>query len=40
MDCQKNTESPYVQGALVAIDNETGGIRAVVGGREFQGESV
>jgi len=32
----KSTESPYVQGALVAIDNETGGIRAVVGGRDFK----
>ena len=30
------TESPYVQGALVAIDNETGGIRALVGGRDFK----
>ena len=30
------TESPYVQGALVAIDNETGGIRAIVGGRDFK----
>ncbi|HEY5743522.1 MAG TPA: PBP1A family penicillin-binding protein [Terrimicrobiaceae bacterium] len=29
-------QSPYVQGALVAIDNETGGIRAVVGGRNFK----
>ena len=27
---------PYVQGALVAIDNETGGIRAIVGGRDFK----
>jgi len=29
-------ESPYVQGALIAIDNETGGIRAVIGGRDFK----
>ena len=36
MDSTKITESPYVQGALVAIDNETGGIRAVVGGRNFK----
>ncbi|HEY8901459.1 MAG TPA: PBP1A family penicillin-binding protein [Chthoniobacterales bacterium] len=31
-----STESPYVQGALVAIDNETGGVLAVVGGRDFK----
>jgi len=35
-DGAKATESPYVQGALVAIDNETGGIRAIVGGRDFK----
>ena len=35
-DAEKPTESPYVQGALVAIDNETGGIRAIVGGRNFK----
>ena len=29
-------ESPYVQSALMAIDNETGGIRAVIGGRNFK----
>lgn len=29
-------ESPYVQSSLIAIDNETGGIRAVIGGRNFQ----
>jgi penicillin-binding protein 1A len=29
-------ESPYIQGALVAIDNDTGGIKAVVGGRDFK----
>jgi penicillin-binding protein 1A len=33
---EKEIESPYVQGALVAIDNETGGIRAIVGGRDFK----
>jgi penicillin-binding protein 1A len=35
-DPSRETESPYVQGALVAIDNETGGIRAIVGGRDFK----
>lgn len=30
------TESPYIQGALIAIDNESGGIRAIVGGRDFK----
>lgn len=29
------TESPYVQGALLAMDNHTGGILAIVGGRDF-----
>ncbi len=28
-------ETPYLQGALVVIDNGTGGIRALVGGRDF-----
>jgi penicillin-binding protein 1A len=28
--------TPYLQGAVVAIDNRTGGIRALVGGRDFQ----
>ena len=28
-------ETPYLQGALVVIDNHTGGIRAVVGGRDY-----
>lgn len=27
--------SPYVQGALVAVENATGAIRAIVGGRDF-----
>lgn len=30
------TEAPYIQGALVAVDNDTGGIRAIVGGRDFK----
>lgn len=34
---REKTEKPtdYLQGALVAIDNRTGGIRAIVGGRDF-----
>jgi len=32
----EGNSSPYVQGALVAIDNETGGIRAVIGGRNYK----
>jgi penicillin-binding protein 1A len=28
-------ETPYLQGALMVIENRTGGIRAVVGGRDF-----
>ena len=36
LDAEKPVESPYVQGALVALDNETGGIRAIVGGRNFK----
>src|SRR5262245_46381306 len=35
-NAEKPTESPYDQGALMAIDNETDGIRAVVGGRDFK----
>lgn len=27
--------TPYLQGAVVAIDNRTGGLRAIVGGRDF-----
>lgn len=27
--------TPYLQGALIAVDNRTGGIRAIVGGRDF-----
>ncbi len=33
---QAATESPYVQGALLAIDNQNGGILAIVGGRDFK----
>src|SRR5205085_2514225 len=28
-------KTPYLQGALVVIDNRTGGIRALVGGRDY-----
>jgi penicillin-binding protein 1A len=28
--------TPYLQGALVAIDNRSGALRAIVGGRDFQ----
>lgn len=28
--------SPYVQAALIALDNRNGGIRAIVGGRDFR----
>jgi penicillin-binding protein 1A len=28
--------TPYLQGALVVIDNRSGGLRALVGGRDFQ----
>ena len=35
----KGNESSYIQGALVAIDNETGGLRAIVGGRDFKDSS-
>jgi penicillin-binding protein 1A len=30
------TATPYLQGALVMVDNRSGGIRALVGGRDFQ----
>jgi penicillin-binding protein 1A len=29
-------QPPYLQGALIAIDNHTGGIRALVGGRDYR----
>ena len=32
-------DTPYLQGAVMVIDNRTGGIRAMVGGRDYQ-ESV
>ncbi|HEX8310039.1 MAG TPA: PBP1A family penicillin-binding protein [Chthoniobacteraceae bacterium] len=28
-------QTPYLQGSLVAVDNRTGGIRALVGGRDY-----
>lgn len=31
----EKTQTPYLQGAVVAIDHRTGGIRAVVGGRDY-----
>ena len=31
----EDSAMPYLQGALVAIDNESGGIRALVGGRDY-----
>ncbi len=31
----EDTSMPYLQGALVAIDNVSGGIRALVGGRDY-----
>ena len=30
-----NSQTPYVQGAIVVVENATGAIRAIVGGREF-----
>ncbi len=32
---RKGETSEYLQGALLAIDNRTGGIRAIVGGRDY-----
>lgn len=32
---RKQPGSEYLQGALIAIDNRTGGIRAIVGGRDY-----
>ncbi len=29
-------QTPYVQGAVIVLDNRTGGVRAVVGGRDYQ----
>src|SRR3954469_25062679 len=31
----RDSSMPYLQGALVAIDNDSGGIRALVGGRDY-----
>src|SRR5947208_1840221 len=31
----EDSAMPYLQGALVAIDNDSGGIRALVGGRDY-----
>ena len=31
----ENADTPYLQGAVVVIDNRTGGIRAIVGGRDY-----
>jgi penicillin-binding protein 1A len=31
----EDSSMPYLEGALVAIDNESGGIRALVGGRDY-----
>lgn len=36
IDDPENPGLPCVEGALVCIDNQTGGIRAVVGGRNFK----
>ena len=35
-DADQSKGTDYLQGALVVIDNHEGGIRAVVGGREYQ----
>jgi len=32
---EEEQQPPYLQGALVVIDNKSGGIRALVGGRDF-----
>jgi len=32
----KGANTPYLQGSLIAIDNRTGGIRAVAGGRDYR----
>ncbi|MDB6171569.1 MAG: transglycosylase [Chthoniobacteraceae bacterium] len=32
---EEELQTPYLQGAVVVIDNRTGGIRALVGGRDF-----
>jgi len=35
-DRTTTSSTPYLQGAVVIIDNATGGVRAVVGGRNYQ----
>ena len=35
----ESDETPYLQGAVVALDNATGGILAMVGGRDFDDSS-
>ena len=35
IDEERKRESPYVQGAVVALDNATGGILVLVGGRDY-----
>lgn len=32
----REKSAPYLQGAAIALDNRTGGIRAIVGGRDFK----
>ncbi len=32
----ENADTPYLQGSVVVIDNRTGGIRAIVGGRDYR----
>ena len=32
----REKSAPYLQGAAIALDNKTGGIRAIVGGRDFK----
>ena len=36
----EDSAMPYLQGALVAIDNASGGIRALVGGRDYGAEQI
>ena len=35
-----DTATPYLQGALVMVDNRSGGIRALVGGRDYWREPL
>jgi penicillin-binding protein 1A len=34
-DREDEAQTPYLQGAVVVLDNKTGGIRALVGGRDY-----